>query len=225
MKKLLFVMVIFFKVICFSFAKPINVNEKVFFYLINWKTSPKFKYSFLASSFLIEKGKTNDEYSASKVEDGNLDTTWAEGVKGDGIDEHLVFLIGTKNINDIKRRNAIMFFHNGFAKNKELFFANNRVKKAKLEIYEAEINITLEGIKLLQKPSLNNIIDLNLKDSMVPQNFIIPLQSKQKVIGKAPRFADFAFIGKLIIKEVYHGTKYQDTCISEIKLRYKGHEN
>jgi len=183
-------------------------------------------YEPVASSELVEKGLSKDYYGAKKAFDGKVETTWVEGVEGDGVDEHIIFylLFGgsypsyDEFIDDNKKLEVELTIVNGVAKNKKIYEMNNRVKKAILEVYEARVAIRQIDPWIIskQEPILTTTFVLNLKDDIKPQKFLLRFRPKQKSIDGLG--STFLCIGRLIIKEVYPGTKYKDTGISEIDV-------
>jgi len=178
----------------------------------------------VASSELKEKELPKDFYSAKKAFDGKIETAWVEGVDGDGINEYIMFYLLFRGPyptydefkdKDVKVEITIV---NGVAKNKKIWEMNNRIKKAELEVYEAIVSIRQIDPWIIseQEPILNTTFTLNLKDDIKPQKFLIKFKPKQ--LGIADDIDSFECIGKLIIKEVYPGTKYKDTGISEIDI-------
>ena len=179
----------------------------------------------VASSELKEKGLPKDFYSAKKAFDGKIETTWVEGVDGDGINEYIMFDLLFRGPyptydefkdKDVKVEITIV---NGVAKNKKIWEMNNRIKKAELEVYEAPITIRQIDPWIIseQEPILNTTFTLNLKDDIKPQKFLLKIRPKKLGITENKN-SFFTCIGKLIIKEVYPGTKYKDTGISEIDI-------
>lgn len=127
------------------------------------------------------------QYKAEYVLDGNTDTTWAEGAKGDGIGEWIML---TSDINSEVRGIEIA---NGYTKSEETYFENNRLKKIKIEFSD------------------NDSIIVNLKDDVHGYD-TLGLQNikfENSVITKRI---------KISILEVYPGSKFKDTCISEIRV-------
>ncbi|MCX8125448.1 MAG: hypothetical protein N3F66_14965 [Spirochaetes bacterium] len=179
----------------------------------------------IASSELVEKGLPKDFYSAKKAIDGNKDTAWVEGIEGDGIGEYIMFNLNFGSIpsyGDFDNNKFIIvdiIIVNGVAKNEKLFKMNNRIKKATLEVYESEVSIRQidPWVVSEQVPILNSTFEIELKDIFEPQRFRIRFKPKQKPLHGP--VSSFLCIGKLIIKEIYPGTKYKDTGISEIKAR------
>lgn len=127
-------------------------------------------------------------YTVDKLDDGNFNTAWVEGVKGDGIGEWVEFKI--KN-HPGKKTGATTFWglhiSNGYRKSRDIWEKNSRVRQMRMDI---------NG-----KPCLL----INLKDSMFNQN--VSFRSYDIKPGDAIRFT---------ILKIYPGNKYQDTCITEL---------
>ncbi len=181
-----------------------------------------FPHKPIASSELREKGLPRDFYSAKRAFDDDIATAWVEGVEGDGIDEYIIFNLSylQESDNFIKEKNkhieVELTIINGVAKNRKIWEENNRVKKALLEVYEAGVSIRQIDPYIIskQEPILNKTFTIDMKDDIKPQKYLLrfrPIQSLES--------GTFVCIGKLIIKEVYPGTKYKDTGISEIQVK------
>jgi len=171
-----------------------------------------------ATSSLKDKKKPQ-KYMPDKALDGKLNTTWVEGRKGDGIGEKIAFKVppGKTKIRIIP----------GFAI-KKYFSKNNRVKKARLTIFYAR-NYFDGGTYCKTKEfaatlacfyGQDRIFDeeITFKDSMEFQEFTIPAVIKH---GKPPAGIKYqkGYVGVLEILEVYKGSKWKDTCISEIQFK------
>jgi serine/threonine-protein kinase len=122
-----------------------------------------------------------DEYSPGNTRDDRVDTAWVEGAKGAGIGEWIAFTFQPQTIQYIE-------IYPGYGKSSELFYANNRLKRATL--------IFSDGTRAAAQ----------LFDEMRLQTVVLP---------KPVRCSSL----RLIIEEVYPGTKYDDTVISEINWR------
>jgi hypothetical protein len=150
------------------------------------------QYSAIASSVLSQNSGISCD--AANVGDYNLGTAWVEGEKGDGIGESL-----TITLNKPTKLYQIGIIP-GYAKSKSLYFANNRVAELKIVLNDSfTITRSLEDDYVrwdAGSPKAYQFIDLGGYDKEV------------KTI-------------KLIINKVYKGTKYDDTCISEVLLRKK----
>ena len=172
------------------------------------------------SSVLIEKGYSIREYEWEKIRDKNLSTAWVEGIKGDGIGEWIIIPINGDyqylgyEHDILKERITIAFtINNGFCKNEAVFKNNNRVKKAKITIYEVPLCAyeDFRGTQAIGEPWISYETEIQLADRMDEQkfNFI----SNPKAPYKEGSL--YLFL-KLTILEVYPGEKYDDTCISEL---------
>ena len=194
-----------------SFA---SVSKKIFEDIINYDRGK----NVYASSFIKAKKKPASYYSPENILDKNKSTTWAVTNNKNGLNEYIIFDVITEFVDNKFPKKIKMNIVNGYAKAEKTFKENNRVKKAVLEIYEAGIRIGQDKMTPLQNPILSSTIVINLKDSMDQQQVLFDINLKQKIKSK---YSDYMFIAKLIIKEIYLGTKYNDTCISEISFETK----
>lgn len=169
------------------------------------------------SSKLIEPGYNHGWES---IDDNDLATAWVEGSSGDGIGEWVIIPIkGNYQYldyeNDIldKKINIQLKINNGFCKNETTFNNNNRVKKAKITIYEVPL-IAYEdyrGTQAVDEPSIMHETEIMLKDTMNEQSFSFNCSPKASFLeGKLYLYV------QLTILDVYPGEKYHDTCISEM---------
>ena len=193
-----------------------SLNEKTVDELLNYALSDKLA---IASSYLIDKKLPKEFYNTNNVYDDKLDTVWAVGGSNNGINEYIVFRINFGSQPYNYPLETDMQIINGCAVTDELFKANNRIKKATLELFEGEIAPGQDRTRILQMPILNKTMELNFSDTKQPQTFTIKVNKKLKSLEKD--FFTYAYFGKLIIKEVYPGSKYQDTCITEISFKPK----
>ena len=141
-----------------------------------------------ASSTLKRQGK--QDYKASNIHDLDYSTTWVEGTEGYGIGEWVEYTLPASNprITDIN-------IANGYVRTKKLWTENSRVK-----VLDVEVN---------GKPFAR----IHLADVYALQSVKVPhigYSDRDNFEGKEPIRIRF------IIREVYPGTKYQDTAISEI---------
>jgi len=146
-----------------------------------------------ASSSSVLKPSKNNTYAASNLNDLNYKTAWIEGVPGYGIGQTIVYTFPPEN----PRINKIIII-NGYIKSKTAWEENSRVKRLKMYIDDKPYAI------------------LNLADSRQEQIFSV------KLIGNSDR-KDYEKLKlkpkwrmKFEILEVYKGTKFDDTAISEI---------
>lgn len=209
-------------ILCYSlFARHVFSKEKAQWIEITLlETNDQIRLnasSALQSTDNVLKGT----YGAANVFDQNFSTAWVEGKKGEGIGEALFFMLpeGTTRLN-------IM---NGYSKNKNLYYKNNRARSVKLSFY-AGINpegFVSEIAAIYKSVLYSQEFTITLADTCTVQSFPIPLSWDEihtftkETLGSYSRDfdippADTAVIIKLEILQVYKGSKWDDTCISEI---------
>ncbi len=185
-----------------------NVNE-------HWEDISYWEHGI--SSKLIEEGYN---YAWESIRDKDFSTAWVEGSCDDGIGEWVIIPIkGNYQYLDYednilnKKLNVNLRINNGFCKNEKTFYNNNRVKKAKITLYEVPL-IAYEdfrGTQALEEPCIMYETEILLEDTMNQQNFSFTCSPK------APFLEGSLYLyAQLTILDVYPGEKYQDTCISEM---------
>lgn len=143
-------------------------------------------WEFDASSSLPAQG--GNFYSPSNLGDYSLSSAWVEGVKGYGVGEKITITIkGSPDQKDIPFTGLDVV--NGYAKSRQAWQANSRVKTLKL-VHNGQPRFLI-----------------HLLDTRTPQSVALP---GMRVSG--------GDILTLEIVEVFPGDKYQDTAISEINL-------
>jgi hypothetical protein len=186
-----------------------------------------------ATSTLTGDTKDPDRYEPNKLFDGDIKTAWAEGSAGPGIGVQIVFDVPTSGYsaalkNGAKQMNII----NGLASSKDLYLANNRVKEFVLALYVA-VDIG-EDENYCSRYALNlyDTKTFQLKDTMDKQSVKLDIDfANSKDFWRRSRDTyrskgNSVFEGEygrylfavLTIKSVYKGSKYDDTCISEISF-------
>lgn len=141
-------------------------------------------------------------YSAYAARDGKPDTAWSEGVKGPGIGEILIVPI------DPLKKARIWI---GFGASDAVYKANNRPKKVRLHLFRAdESGPTQAGYSYGDMAKIGERV-VELKDVNSYQD--LPLPSFSRVGTNKNGMS--AFVLAIEILEVYRGTKYDDTLISE----------
>ena len=163
---------------------------------------PSSLFGISASSELDEN--KNDKYAVGNLTDGDPSTAWVEGKKGSGIDEYIKFYCPQEEADMVNIYSAYKIdslgIINGYAKNEEVFYKNNRVKKIKIE-YKNDI-FREENPYNMKTPEIYEYI---LEDTMAMQYLVFP----------EPIYMSSM---KISILEVYKGSKWDDTCISELRI-------
>jgi hypothetical protein len=124
-------------------------------------------------------------YQPTMAVDGRRGTAWVEGVRGAGVGEWLMLTFA----NPIEVHNVSLSI--GFDSREDLFYKNNRVKRATLVFSNGEQ------------------VELGFADRRGMQT--IPL------VRGADGNVETTFI-KIVIEEVYAGWKYNDTCLAEVQV-------
>jgi hypothetical protein len=148
------------------------------------------EYTATASSTLRPDGPHT--YGPENLNDNQRESTWAEGAEGDGVGESLTLTMNQP------QKVTRLFIHNGYP-DKALFFQNNRVKKLAVSVNGGEpFMAELEDGRMTSQMAEEILDDtswINLPKSTGPVETV-----------------------KLTIKEVYRGTKFQDTCIGGVTV-------
>jgi len=138
---------------------------------------------------------TRFSYAPENVLDNDPTTSWVEGDEGAGIGStlrlELSSSIGGGKLEGVYEIAAVGMI-NGYAANSELYSANNRVKRAVLDLY---------SIIDSSRPYHEVIWDLDETMEMQYYRFPEPVRMSELSIT---------------IEDVYAGTRYDDTCIAEI---------
>lgn len=175
------------------------------------------------------------KYHPKNLLDGDSSTCWCEGDKdGYGTGE-TVYLSVPWHIDSISIRN-------GYQKSKTLYTQNSRVKKAEIQFYvavyfegyatQADLEYTLfpagEKIEVSLNDTMDEItvpfnIDYSrieyLAKKVLEENQKKPVRELRVKDGEDP-VAGMRLVAGLTIREVYKGSKYTDTCISEISFPF-----
>jgi len=175
---------------------------------------------------LMEIGR----YSPINLMDKDISTSWVEGETGSGTGSFVFLGTGT----EIKKYIVI---YNGYEQSMSLFTKNNRVKELKISLYTGfttDLDENQFGFAADVKvyPETKNIL---LKDKMGPQVFTFPFNldkikefrdtltqkylddKKDDIRIKNSKLHIFYFL-KFEIVSIYKGSKWDDTCISEISF-------
>ncbi|HET8859294.1 NADase-type glycan-binding domain-containing protein [Marivirga sp.] len=174
-----------------------NEVKKLSNYILNHRVNKKYIKSITATSQL------EGNYEVNNLTDLNYNTAWVEGKNGDGIGEKIVI-----NLEDYPL--AAICLINGYTKNKGTYTTNNKIKKLRIEReivdYEDSTKTNIESREIL-------LDDLEFKE--VSNNNLSEMMSIVEDYGEG-----FSRVRKitLTILEVHKGSKYSDTCVSEVLL-------
>ena len=182
-----------------------------------------FYHNAEASSELKSK---NEQYAAKNVIDNNPATAWVEGASGSGINENIKidftpYTAGGK-IEGSTLINKIGII-NGYSKDKDTFKSNNRVKKIRITYNYRLGEDEIEGRnsnpkeKVLGSLGINEFNDQELRDKekILGEYILEDKMEMQYIQLDEPLLASYI---KITILDVYKGEKFNDTCISEVKV-------
>ncbi len=148
-----------------------------------------------SSSTLLVIGNSyeDDNIVVDNIIDKNVDTAWAEGKSDEGIGEVVKVVTykykkGSLEKYEVEKNLSGLRIINGYSKSEEAYFENNRVRKIKLEFSNGEC------------------IESELNDNEL---------RFQTIEFEKPISTRFV---KITILDVYKGSKYNDTYISEVEL-------
>ena len=149
------------------------------------------------SSSTLEDPSDPGRHEPTKVLDSDLDTAWCEGATGDGIGQSLTFDLKDAIIGGI----GII---NGYTKSEGTYQSNSRIKRIKVatvqktgEKREEIVDLPKRDFNKLNRVSVEPFIDW-------VADFGDPYDTTKSIT--------------LTTQEVYPGSKYRDTCISEVYL-------
>lgn len=149
-------------------------------------------------------------YAGGSSVDGNNTTAWVEGVTGHGKGELLMI---TKL--DLSKKLEIL---SGFGKSQALFAANTRPKTINIHIVRAlpqaggqsQCGSNYDALKIITS---SKVI---LKDINQFQPLPMVPFKKETYLFQGEQW-EYQYWLMIELVDVYPGTKYQDTCISEIR--------
>jgi len=165
---------------------------------------------FLADS------KVPDRYSPRKMFDASLETCWAIGNGGPGVK---VMLAVPDNLSALE-------IVNGFAKSKDLFDKNNRVDNIRVRLYvgfSLPAMVTETYARGYDLYPVSESLRLHLRDTSSRQRIELPFQwavilnkyaNLRMTLPEQPVMEGYFL--QLEIIDVYKGSKWNDTCISEL---------
>lgn len=174
-----------------------NEVKKLSDYILEHRVNKKYIKSITASSQL--KGN----YTVNNLLDLDYNTAWVEGKNDDGIGEKIVIELDDYPL-------AAICLVNGYTKSNGTYTTNNKIKKLKIE---RELVDHQDPTKTKIETSLIGLQDLNFNE--ISNDNLSEMMSVVEDYGEG-----FYRVRKitLTILEVHKGSKYPDTCVSEVLL-------
>lgn len=143
------------------------------------------------------------KYSAYWVADDKPQTSWCEGMEGDGIGEVVA--------RDLPGDATAVEIFAGFGKSKKQHGKNNRPKEIRLHILGIGGVGATQGAAFLGGLTKLAVVDATLRDEFGFQRVNLPQLNPDDPGAK------MGFVVALEIRSVYRGSKYRDTCVAEIR--------
>ena len=146
------------------------------------------------------------DYEADHLLDEDFSTAWVEGTSDAGVGAQIEIIL-----DEVMPLTAIGLI-NGYTKSERTYYRNNRIKKIRIEVrgsntYENDALETLTyEVELPDRPYSA------INEQSFATQLDIPYDVGEGAYGKRVRRV------VLTILEVYPGTRYNDTCLSEIFL-------
>lgn len=179
-------------------------------------------WTYGRSSELKNIGDYNFKYE--NLFDGSRESAWCESGNNSGINEFLLFNIRELdefgfysgfNYNSAVENGIEIYFSvfNGLCSSDEDYHKFNRVKKALIQFYEVPKIVGQNNIKIEHEPIVLSYKTIELADISIEQIFNFHIEIEKENYTSTPDI-----IMKFTILDVYPGTDYDNTCISEIKV-------
>ena len=163
-----------------------------------------FRTNGISATSELKEGKVL--YSASNLMDNDCRTAWVEAKPDFGKNEKIKI-----ECNGLITQVLVV---NGFRKSEKTYYENNRIKKIALYVDGTRLGEMTFPDRPYHQVDMSNILDegelLNLNPDFFSKN-------NSKVMSNSGAFWPEENI-EIEILEVYPGTKYNDTCISDIYL-------
>lgn len=148
-------------------------------------------------------------YSPGLVTDGDTKTAWVEGVNDYGIGELIIV-----SCIDLKKPLQIWA---GYGKSPAIFEQNSRPKRIKTMVIRGDNpGYTQYGTWYNNLQAVKQL-EVDLSDVNGFQALTIPSFDVTTYVDNNDNTVEYNYFLGIVILDVYKGTKWSDTCISEIK--------
>ena len=148
------------------------------------------------------------KYSIGNIGDDNTATAWVEGIDGYGVEE--VLIVPCLNLNQPVKIWA------GYGKSESSFANNSRPKQVRIIVVQAEIEGVSQYGTIYKNLRMVSQSQVELKDVNEYQTLETPYYKASSYEFESEQ-RDYTYFLGLEILDVYKGTKWDDTCISEIR--------
>lgn len=164
----------------------------------------------IASSFIISPSNP-ERYSPSNVLSDDPTTAWCTRTSTNGVDE-VIFVQNGSHPGE-----QVTIFP-GLGKSQKLFTENNRVRK--IRVFLAKMDRIKENVKgsLIEKMQFTHLVDkvIELEDGFGYQTFTLPNIPAELMSLQEQQKKKISVGFEILAVEL--GSKYKDTCISDIQF-------
>jgi hypothetical protein len=157
----------------------------------SWYSFEDDKYYFDFHGYSAKASSEKPDYPVTNVGDMKKETAWVAAQNG-GLNESVTLTLTEP------QHVSMIGIVPGYAKSKSLYFANNRVRELEIVVND------------------NHVVKVVLPDEYISFG---PYSKKGYELIDLGDYAGDAKTITLTVRKVYPGSKYNDTCISEILLR------
>lgn len=157
---------------------------------------------FPAASSELRDSQVSDRYSADKAFDGTLETSWVEGAAGPGTGESIMFVL--------PRDTVAVEIYPGYGV-EQYCEPNNRVRTGEISISVLSRVPNQFAVELSMAEVYSR--RFTLRDE--PESQTVPLDLPEVELNPDLDM----LVAELTIIDVYPGSRWQDTCIAEIRIR------
>lgn len=158
------------------------------------------KPRFPLASSILQDNKSPLRYSREMAFDGDLATAWVEGRDGPGIGEKIAF--------EVAPNSGQIEIYPGYGV-REYHSSNNRLKQAVFTLYIFNYLVPQNGMAYTVKEIQS--WEFNFRDSQYFQVFYTSVPESKCLRS--------LYFGVLEIRDIYPGSRWDDTCVAEIEVR------
>lgn len=148
-------------------------------------------------------------YAPGLITDGDTKTAWVEGAKDYGVGELVL-------VSCIDLQKPIQIW-SGYGKSPAIFEQNSRPKKIKVLVVQSDAGDPTQYGSWYRNLKVIKQTDIELKDINGFQPLLVPAFNSSSYTDNNENTKEYNYFLGIVIMDVYKGTKYSDTCISEIK--------
>lgn len=173
-------------------------------------------YNLKNITYSLNSSGYHKNYNVKNVFDEDIETAWVENTASYGIGEWIQLNVNNEYASKEHSYTTYgrIIIYPGYGKSEKLFYENNRLKSALLFV------ATTDSVYMPEEPISRENSPADRKKIVFCQRLFFEDEPKYHVfrLPSNPSLEGTKYIFMLVIEDVYKGSKYNDTCISEIQL-------